>query len=210
MVDEFDLDTWLEDYEPVIVEAKVVQKAALISEHTRLQIAVVEAHQAAGDVMHDPTASGLVDELRAVEEKIAASVKTFRFQGIGHEPWQDLKRKYPPTPEQREAGDDVNLTRWSPAVVAACSLDPKVTVPQAETMMRKLPPGEFDKLLIAVREANQEVVGAPKSALVAHIDRSRRNGDWLTTGLPAGSRVDDSSGTLADPSPESPETPTDG
>jgi hypothetical protein len=94
-------------------------------------------------------------------------------------------------------------------VLAECAVDPKITRPQAETMMRKLPPGEFDKLLIAVREANQEVVGAPKSVLLAHIDQVRPNGASPTTGQRSGSPAGDYSGTLADPSPESPETTTD-
>ncbi len=202
-MNDFDLDSWLDDYEPVVVEARVVQKASLITEHTRLGQALFEARKAADDVMHDPEAARLTAELRAVEEQIEASEKTFRFHGIGHGPWQDLKRKHPPSPEDRETGVDVNLTTWCPAVLVACSLDPKITGPQAETMMRKLPPGEFDKLLLAVREANQEVVGAPKSVLLAHTELLRRNGDSPTTGPLSASPGDGYSGTLADPAPES-------
>lgn len=206
---DFDLDTWLDDYEPVVVAARVVQKAALIAEHTRLQLALVDARRAAADVMHDPEAGAIEAQLREVEEAVKASEKTFRFQGIGHGPWQNLKRKHPPTPEDREAGMDVNLLAWAPAVIVECAIDPKISKPQAETMMRKLPPGEFDKLLIAVREANQEVVGAPKSVLLAHIDQVRQNGGLPTMGPLSGSPDGDYLGTLADPSPESPETTTD-
>jgi hypothetical protein len=198
-----DLDSWLDDYEPLVVEARVVQKAALVAEHKRLEFDLMYARKAADDVMHDPKAAEIEAELRQVQAEIAASEKVFKFQGIGHGPWQDLKRKHPPTSADREGGDDVNLTTWCPAVLSACSYDPKVTVPQAETMMRKLPPGEYDKLLIAVREANQEVVGAPKSVLVAHIDLSRQSDDSPTTGPLSASRGDGYSGTLADPEPES-------
>lgn len=205
---DFDLDTWLEDYEAIITEAKVVQKAALIAEHGRLEREWLEVKAAARDVMHDPAAARAETALRECEAQIKASEKTFRFQGIGHEPWQKLKRKHPPTPEQREQGDDVNLDTWAPEVISVCSHDPKVTLPQAQTLSRKLPIGEFTKLFEAAGSANGEVAGAPKSVLAALTERSRRYADSLTTGLPEESPADDSSGTLADPSPESSETNT--
>lgn len=206
---DFDLDNWLDDYEAIITEAKVVQKAALIADHGRLEREWLEAKAAAQDVMHDPAAAQAETALRECEAQIAASEKTFRFQGIGHEPWQKLKRKHPPTPEQREQGDGVNLDTWAPEVISVCSHDPKITLPQAQTLMRKLPAGEFEKLFAAAGSANGEVAGAPKSVLVALTERSRRLAGSLTTGLPEGSPDGDSSGTLADPSPESSETTTD-
>jgi hypothetical protein len=206
---EFDLDTWLDGYEAVITEAKVVQKAALIAEHARLHQQWLTARAAAAEVMSDPAAAAAEQALQECEEKIGASEKTFRFQGIGHEPWQKLKRKHPPTDEQREQGLDVNLDEWAPEVLAACSYDPKITLPQAQTLMRKLPVGEFEKLFEAAGAANGQVAGAPKSVLAVLTERGRRNGASRTTGLPAGSPAVDSSGTLADPSPELSETTQD-
>ena len=200
---DFDLDSWLDGYEAMVVEAKVVQKAALISEHTRLEQAWIAAKTGAADVMHDPAVSEAEAALRACEAQIAASEKAFRFTGIGHEAWQNIKRKHPPTQAQSLEGDEVNLEAWAPEVVAACSLEPKITLPQAQTMMRKLPPGEFEKLFLAVRQANSEVAGAPKSVLAALTERNRQRSAFSTTGLPEESPADDYSGTLADPSPES-------
>jgi hypothetical protein len=200
---DFDLDTWLDDYQPLVTEARVVQKAALIAEHGRLEQAWLEAQRAARDVMHDPAAAQAEAALRACEAEIGASEKTFTFTGVGTEAWQDLKRRHPPTPKQREEGDEVDLEAWAPAAVAACSLDPKVTLPQAQTMLRKLPIGEFEKLVFAVRQANSEVAGAPKSVLAALTGRFRQNDGSSTTGLPAESPAVDSSDTLADPAPES-------
>lgn len=200
---DFDLDSWLDGYEALVIEAKVVQKAALISEHSRLELAWIDAKNAAKDVMHDPVPAAAETALRACEAEIAASEMTFKFTGIGHEAWQNLKRKHPPTQAQRQEGDEVNLEAWAPEVVAACSLEPKITLPQAQTMMRKLPPGEFEKLFLAVRQANSEVAGPPKSVLAALTERNRLRNAFSTTGLQEGSHVDDYSGTLADPSPES-------
>jgi len=202
MAGDFDLDTWLEDYEPYIATAKVVQKAALIAEHTRLDLAWIKARQAADDVMHDAEAADVEQALRACETEIAASEKTFTFRSAGQETWQNLKRKYPPTDAQRTEGLDTNLEPFSIDVIVACSHEPKITRPQAETMMRKLPPGEYEKLYRAVLEANGEVLGAPKSVLAAFTDRSRLNDASSTTGLRLVSPDGNSSGTLADPSPD--------
>lgn len=201
--DDFDLDSWLDGYEAMVVEARVVQKAALIAEHSRLDLAWLEAKTAAKDVMHDPMATAAETALRACEAEIAASEKTFKFTGIGHEAWHNLKRKHPPTQAQRAEGDEVNLEAWAPEVVAACSLEPKITLPQAQTLMRKLPPGEFEKLFVAVRQANSEVAGAPKSALAALTERNRQRSAFSTTGLQEVSPAGDYLGTLADPLPES-------
>lgn len=202
MADVIDLDQWLNDYQPHIVEASVVQKAGLIAEHTRREMAWIQARAAAGDVMHDSASAEAERALRECEAEIRASETTFTFSGIGHEDWQNLKRKYPPTRAQRDAGDDVNLDAWAPEVIAACSHEPKITVAQAQAMMSKLPPGEFEKLFKACAQANSEVAGSPKSVLAALTDRSRQSGAYSTTEPHEASPVDDYSGTLADPSPE--------
>jgi hypothetical protein len=209
MTDGFDLDTWIDDYEAVVTEAKVVQKASLIAEHSRLQQEWLTARAAAREVMHDRAAAAAETALRECEAKIQASELTFKFQGIGHQPWEKLKRKHPPTAAQRSDGLDVDLDTWAPEVVAACAIDPKVTLAQATKLMDVLPPGEFEKLFAAVGQANGEVAGAPKSVLAVLTERARENGGSPTTGLPEESPSDDSSGTLADPSPESSETNTD-
>lgn len=202
MTTDFNLDDWLNDYQPHVVEASIVQKAGLITEHTRREMAWIQARATAGDVMHDPAVADAERALRECEAEIKASETTFSFTGIGHEEWQNLKRKYPPTRPQREAGDDVNLDAWAPEVIAACSHEPKVTLAQAQTMMRKLPPGEFEKLFRACSQANSEVAGAPKSVLAALTDRSRQRDGYSITGLHEASLDDVYSDTLADPLPE--------
>ncbi len=209
MGDEFDMDAWLDDYQPVVVEAKVVQKAALLAEHSRLEQALLDAQQAAGDVLADPAVGEARRAVQACESEIAASQKVFTFQSTGHEAWQSLKRKHPPTPEDTKVGSEVHMDTFAPAAIAMFSLEPKITLPQAETMMRKLPPGEVEKVYAAVLQANGEVIGPPKSVLAALTERFQANAASSTTALPEASPDDGSSGTLADPAPESSGTTTD-
>lgn len=201
---EFDLDSWLEGYEPVITQARIVQKAGLIAEHARLEKAFVEAQQEAADVMSDGTANSIAGELRAIEAEIASSERVFTFKSQGHETWQGLKRKHPPKPGTTQGyGGEVDIDTFAPEAIALYSLEPKITQRQAEALMRRLPPGEYSKLYQAVLEANGEVVGPPKSVLAALTERLRQSGGYLTTGQNGASPEDDYSGTLADPSPES-------
>jgi hypothetical protein len=201
---EIDLDTWLEGYEPVTTQARIVQKAGLIAEHSRLERAFVAAQQDAADVMSDGTANRIAGELRAIEAEIARSEKVFTFKSQGHETWQGLKRKHPPKPgaAQGYAGE-VDIDTFAPEAIAVYSLEPKITLQQAQTLMRKLPPGEYGKLYEAVLEANGEVVGPPKSVLAALTERLRQSVAFSTTEPNEASPVDDYSDTLADRLPES-------
>lgn len=202
MADDFDLDGWLDDYQPLVTEARVVQKASLVAKHARLDQAYMVARTNAGDVMHDPAIAEAERALLDCEDELAASEKVFTFQSTGHEAWQTLKRKHPPSAEDRDADTDVCMETFAPAAIALFSHDPKITQTQAETMQRKLPPGEFAKVYRAVLEANGEVLGAPKSVLAALTARMRKRGDYSTTEPPTESPGDDSSATLADRSPE--------
>lgn len=203
MADDFDVDAWLDDYEPYITSATVCGKASLIAEHARLDQAWLEAKQAAAEVMHDPAEAEAELAVRDCEARIEASERAYTFQSAGHMAWQNLKRKYPPSDVQRKDGLDTNVEEFSVAAIATCSLQPKVTEAQARKMSEKLPPGEYEKLFQAVLQANGEVVGAPKSVLALLTDQSRRNGGSSITSPPEASPDGSDSGTLADPVPDS-------
>lgn len=197
--EDFDVDAWLDDYEPYITSTTVCGKASLIAEHARLDQAWMAAKSQAADVMHDPAEAEAERALRECQARIEASERTYTFQSAGHKAWQDLKRKHPPSEDQRKEGLDTNVEEFSVAAIAACSLQPKVTETQARKMSDKLPPGEYEKLFKAVLEANGEVLGAPKSVLAVLTDRSRQNGGSSTTSPPGASHDESDSGTLADP-----------
>jgi hypothetical protein len=191
-----DLDAWLDDYKPYISSAKVCGRPDLIAAHTEAELALTAAVAAAGDMLADKGVSEARGVVEAVQEQIEASEKSFTFQGMGQRQWQDLKRKNPPNETQRREGLDTNMERFAPAAIAASSLDPTITVDQAEKMLTKLPPGEFEKLFQATLEANGQVIGAPKSATAAFIERFRQNGGSSITALPEESPEASSSDVL--------------
>ncbi len=206
-----DLDTWLDDYRPYTTEVSVCGRADLVARRQLLDVELSDAIKAAekDDLLNSPGVSAARRAVDENDEAIAGAQRTFRFAGVGNEAWQNLKRKHPPTDVDKLVGNDTNLIRFAPALIAAASADdPKVTVAQAETLMRKLPPGEFDKLFDTALQANGQVIAGPKSDLAALIERSPLNGASSTTSLPEASPDPSLSDDADGPSPGSPETTT--
>jgi hypothetical protein len=181
-----DLDAWLDDYRPYVSTVKVCGRADLVAEHERLNADLIAAVAADKDMLASERVAAAKATVKAVEAEIEASERTFTFQGLGQREWQDLKRQHPPTEEQRERGHDSNMETYAPALIAATSLDPKISVEQATRLLERLPIAEAEKLYEAALNANGQVAGPPKSVLAAHIDQVRLNGASSTTALPEG------------------------
>jgi len=179
-----DLDAWLEDYKPYISSTKVCGRADLIAEHQRLDRALLEAQSASADMLASTEVAEAKRAVRDIEAEIEASQREFTFQGIGNKPWQDLKRAHPPSEAQRREGLDTDIEAFAPALIAAASLDPKVSPAQAQKMMDRFPPGEFGKLYESALEANGQVAGPPKSVTAALIEAFRQNGGSSTSAAP--------------------------
>lgn len=56
---------------------------------------------------------------------------TVRFRAIGSIEYDDLVAKHKPTPSQKAEGAVYNVDTFAPALIAAVSLEPKLTVEQA-------------------------------------------------------------------------------
>lgn len=181
-----DLDAWLDDYKPPIVTVQVCGNAGLVDAHARADVELAAALEDASksDVLSSPEVSAAQRRVEELQEQIEASEKEFKFQGIGHQAWQDLKRKYPPDEKQRRSGLDCDLDRFAPKAIAASSLDPPITSDTADRLARILPTGEFGKLYQATLQANGQVIDTPKSALAALIEQSRQNGGSSMPSLP--------------------------
>lgn len=55
-----------------------------------------------------------------------------RLQAIGSTAYDELLAAHPPTKKQREAGATYNVDTFAPEIIAACSLEPKLTLEQAK------------------------------------------------------------------------------
>lgn len=57
---------------------------------------------------------------------------TMVFQAIGMAEYDKLVSKHPPTSEQRADGNSFNMDTFAPALIAACAVEPEMTVADAK------------------------------------------------------------------------------
>lgn len=158
------IDDFLDGYEPPVEEVPVCGRPGLVAEHAQLEA------QIAGQRVHNGLAGAspeLLDRLAALEAEIEATALVFKLQAVAHRPWADLLAAHPPTTEERALGYGVHPETFEPAAVAACSVDPKLTLVQAERMQDTLPRSEWQALTDAVRRLHEERTAAPKSLLLS-------------------------------------------
>lgn len=183
------VDDFLDGYQAPVEEVPVCGRPGLISDHALLeaQVARLTVHGTLGGPPKE-----LLDQLAAVEAEIEASVTVFRLQAIANRPWADLLAAHPPTTEERAMGYGVHPETFEPAALAACAIDPKVSVAQAERMADTLPRSEWAALTEAVRRLHEDRSTAPKSPLLSVLRPT--NADSSATPLDEGSLAEPSSG----------------
>lgn len=68
---------------------------------------------------------------REVEIELGGEQYSWKFQAISGTKLDALQMKYPPTKEQRARGLQFNADKFGPALVAACSVEPEISVEDA-------------------------------------------------------------------------------
>jgi hypothetical protein len=91
--------------------------------------ALIASH---GDEIGNPALIAKKDEVLALEAEIDASLISFRFRALSARDWRVLTAAHPPTKQQKTANEQATLDEDSfwPAAVAACLVDPALTVDQ--------------------------------------------------------------------------------
>jgi hypothetical protein len=57
---------------------------------------------------------------------------TLKYQAIGMRAYDKLVAKYPPKPEQRAEGSSFDIDTFAPALIAACAVEPEISIAQAK------------------------------------------------------------------------------
>ncbi len=110
----------------------------------------------------DSNVRALNEALVALEEEMEAATVTIRVGTVAAYKWANLLRLNPPSREQREQGFDNDPDRFPPAAIAACAIEPRITVDQAEQLRNTLHLAEWNKLWIAVLLLNTQEIPSPK------------------------------------------------
>lgn len=173
---DFDVDAWLDDYQPHTAEARICTRFDLLDQHARLE-------QDLATATTDAKRRTLARKVVKLEAEIEAVEKVFTFADIGGQ-WLDLIGKHPPTKDQLVADKnlDHNPETFPIAAVAASSSQPKLTDDQVKKLRGKLQFVQWQKLWAATLEANLGLALAPKSLLAGAV--LRRNGGSGTTPAP--------------------------
>lgn len=131
----------------------------------------------------------LTDELEELEREAADLSIEFSFRDLGRKGYDALLSEHPPTPEDKEmwsnAGGEgklaYSLVTFPPALVSATSLEPKISIKEAQTMFEDWGEGDLELLFTTALMACKEPTSLPKSrAASARTRASQRN---LSTAL---------------------------
>ena len=147
----------------------LVTDGALLAEHEALAEELATAMQQTRTSLADGSSvRDLAQRVEALESQLAESRVSFRLRGLGRNAFQRLLA------EHRPADDDArvfNPDTFPQALIAACSLDPVMTVEDVAELGDVLTDGQFDELFDAAWNACREVDGVPFSPLASAVTR---------------------------------------
>ena len=181
-----DIDAFLAGYKLPGEEVAVCRDPGLVDRFTVADSRVNAAEANAG-LAGAP--ADLIEARDALAAEIEDSVQVFRLQATPLPDWLALQGEHPPTEEERAAGEFAHPDTWEPAAVAACAVDPTMTVEQAARMRGLVAAAEWAQLRDAVIRLHTGGAG-PKSRLLSALRRA----SVVSSDTPP------STGSLAEPS----------
>ena len=113
-----------------------------------------------------------LNELQIEAEEASTA---FTFQALGRARFEEVKRLHPPTEDQWERYRERVKAAWwvtapefheltfAPALIAACCVEPAMTIEDAQALWDELSDGEAAALYTAALAVNEEVTNRPFS-----------------------------------------------
>jgi hypothetical protein len=100
----------------------------------------VEARQKQSQASKRATLDQLINKPRSTSEfslflsdgNGSSNEVTMKFQAIGVRAYDKLVSKHPPKPEQRAEGSSFDMDTFAPALIAACAVEPEISVTEAK------------------------------------------------------------------------------
>jgi len=147
---------------PVIKEVPILLDTSLLDEYGRVEQELVRAETRdrmrakTADMSVADEAPGLRKQLEELTEKIAAQTAIFRFQALPRAEWTQLVADHPPSEVDLKEGWPIDLETIGPPLLAACAIDPVLTLEQAEEIWSSYSAGETTALFLGAWSANRE------------------------------------------------------
>ena len=201
------VDDLIATAKPRTLDVPVCARGDLVDRHAelvaRLNAVIADANESksVNGEFSDPEIDRLHDEIVAVEAEQETSSTTFTLRSIGSLKWANLLREHTPRPG-RDHQLMFNLTTFPPAAVAACVVEPPMSLEQAtklygtDTEDGLLHHAEWDKLFAAAFSLNENETPHPKlPAAIGGLLRSVRSSTTAANGAsPEKPSSDDSAG----------------
>ena len=157
---DFDVDEFLGGYRPPRLSVSITQRADLQNDLARLNDELTSIRTS--DALNDPRPAEIVEEMAQIVDELKASEREFAFEAVGAYAYQKLMEAHPPLPAEKAEGQLVHLQTFYPAVIAACSAEPKLTVSQVEQLRERLSDNQWAKLVTAAVGVNLGDDSTPK------------------------------------------------
>ena len=137
----------LEGVKRPIRSVSICLDADLQAEHDQLTEDLDELRRAGRARMTDGVREReLAQRIRDLEERMRASERVFRFQGLSRSQRVKIEGKYPPPdPNPERLRWDIN--KGAPELLAASAVEPEMTEAQAAKLLEALSEGQADRLV---------------------------------------------------------------
>jgi hypothetical protein len=165
------------DIEEILAGAKLPERTVPLCMRGDLQAEFedLERKLAAAEAADDGTLAGnplareIAEQIEALRAQMSEHERTFRFRAKSAREYSDLIALHPPTDEQRQQGQDTNWDSFPAALIAACAVDPTMTVEQAEKLCGAISYAQWDALFSAAYALNRRAVDVPFSVTASAI-----------------------------------------
>lgn len=145
---------------------------ALQGEFEDLERQLAEVAATVGQSLAGDDRVGIAERMEQVRAEMADHLVDFRFRALSPLAWSDLMAEHP-----GQGGDLVNAATFGPQAIAACAIDPAMTVEQYGRLAAGLTFAQQDKLLAAVWALNMEAAQRVPFSLLASATAASLTGE---------------------------------
>jgi hypothetical protein len=111
----------------------------------------------------DSRAADLSAQMADVENEMKAHEVVFKFRGLSSKQYSDVLAQYTDEDKKSETNDGIDWKSWPTALIAACAVDPVMTVEQAERLADTITHKQWDSLFACAFAVNRTDVSVPFS-----------------------------------------------
>jgi len=139
-------------------------RADLRSEWEQAEQELAKAETQARDSLAGTTAAGkkIAARIQQLEQEMADHTIGIKLRAVTHKGWSDLLAAHPPR-EGNEADGAFNSDTFGCGLLAACAIDPVMTIDQAGLLVDRLTIGQWNDLFNTLWQLNRSGDDIPKS-----------------------------------------------